>query len=674
MSNYRNKLADEWMRDSNFSMIKDANSLEDLQKQWRDWNADNSKDEMKLSDEKSMEIYGMTNTEHYNDQLKKFENIKKYELKSKNRDDISNKYYIPKADRKNIECSSELKDEDLLSIDNFDKRKYYEIDNLPANQKQAIDSIETHDDPNTPIEDIVAKVNEQYLNLLEDSNSFIHKLVNENKKPRRAIYYEDLPFFTPEEMISLGVTSDNYYYGEPDNDGLTPNLSVADWFNAYQGFAKEKIVEDYRKEWVNKLNELYSDYYNLTDESAILARKQSILNLGWNPEIEFNQENRIKASKRVNSLIQHESSIEDIDDELEELKSLLEPDEVINEKLEPRSFSPVFIVFTEGKTPVISNGIKFFTNSKFSHVSLSFDPWLQTSYSYDGGGFIEEPFTEYGDNEITVLGFFIKNSVISKLYTVIQDFKNHQTTFSKKLIISKMFHMDRALNADKYEAVCSSFVNTLLQSADINLTDKKVPTPADIYNNAIAKINKIFKFYEGSALRYNGDTIKKKVDSFMRMTKTQHILESTIINEGKRFPVEFDDEGNLIIYKLRSDTMDYGDEIHKSSVLMESYRHTNNNEGLKFELSKIWCIIEALEDKMSKPKYKAKYKEFENHRATALNILKFNLQFLMKREKNFNFTEYYDKSPFSDATVVISKNTIKYSIEYIKQLLKLKNL
>jgi hypothetical protein len=75
----------------------------------------------------------------------------------------------------------------------------------------------------------------------------------------------------------------------------------------------------------------------------------------------------------------------------------------------------IFIVFTEGKTPIVASGIKFFTNSKFSHVSLSLDPWLQTSYSYDGSGFIEEPFTEYGDNNITVLGFFIKNSIISKL-------------------------------------------------------------------------------------------------------------------------------------------------------------------------------------------------------------------------------------------------------------------
>ena len=53
--------------------------------------------------------------------------------------------------------------------------------------------------------------------------------------------------------------------------------------------------------------------------------------------------------------------------------------------------------------------------------------------------------------------------------------------------------------------------------------------------------------------------------------------------------------GNLTIYKCRMGNISYGDEIDDSSELLESYRNTNNIEGMKYEVSRLWFIISDIE-------------------------------------------------------------------------------
>jgi hypothetical protein len=149
-----------------------------------------------------------------------------------------------------------------------------------------------------------------------------------------------------------------------------------------------------------------------------------------------------------------------------------------------------------------------------------------------------------------------------------------------------------------------------------------------------------------------------------------HIGESaSVLNEVKQFPVEFDQEGNLIIYKARIGSIAYGDEIDDSVKLLESYRNTNNIEGMKYELAKLWFINDSIEKKLKRPMSNDQYKELINQRAICLNVFKLNLEYVMKAEKGFNFSDYYNSTPFSDNSIKITANTLKYSMKAIASLL-----
>jgi hypothetical protein len=149
-----------------------------------------------------------------------------------------------------------------------------------------------------------------------------------------------------------------------------------------------------------------------------------------------------------------------------------------------------------------------------------------------------------------------------------------------------------------------------------------------------------------------------------------HIGESaSVLNEVKNFPVEFDQDGNLIIYKARIGSIAYGDEIDDSVKLLESYRNTNNIEGMKYELAKLWFINDSIEKKLKKKLTNDQYKELIDHRATCLNVFKLNLEYVMKAEKGFNFSDYYNSTPFSDNSIKITANTLKYSMKAIASMI-----
>ncbi|MCK9198935.1 MAG: hypothetical protein M0P49_04965, partial [Bacilli bacterium] len=59
------------------------------------------------------------------------------------------------------------------------------------------------------------------------------------------------------------------------------------------------------------------------------------------------------------------------------------------------------------------------------------------------------------------------------------------------------------------------------------------------------------------------------------------------------------------------------------------------------------------------------------HKARAKILNDFNkyLKVVLKDDVEFNFTEYYNDSPFSDATTKINASTLKYSGDLIKSIL-----
>ena len=947
--NYKNTLADKYMRETNYILIKDTDDMDDLENQWNKFCSFMTVRQQRLSDDKSIELWNMTNQKHYeqikerllsklkekdiagdkqihpnvndtpefesiedNDELDSGRYLTFEELENdynevynesivNTKNDIDNKLIdnpndnadtynqnsnmkiigsikgeTPEEKLKNLEDEfikynsqshdirkkaddesrslynglsnldryNKIKGELLTQINDVDKdqeKEFIPSVNTSKNTEEIIiDKTEKECRCRNTIEEIIQA--DQFLS--ECYNEYKLNSINEAVKHKKMKRLEDLPYFTPQELIDLGVHGNNNYYSRmADNDGLTKDISVSTWFDSYKDISMNHVFEDYRKEWIDKLNELYSDYYDLTDEDEILARKQSILDLGWNPEIPFTPENRLKATDRVNKIFQ-DTVPEDIFIDMSNVPEL--DDESYNEMANPSDQEPVFLILTKGKTPVISHGIKFVTKSEYSHASITFDPELKEAYSFNmrkqNWGFIRETLESFKDNVISVFAFFAPKNIVTKLKKTVYDFANHETNFDLRIFANKIFHINHKVSNNEYNQVCSTFVDTVLKSGGINLVgNQQIPSPADIYNGAKSQPNKIFEVYYGIAPKYNGKKVKNQINYLMHSEDTLSINETSDIyyndeyisegddymleaklpegvtlrnatkddienmfkweiesvdkrvkndskvikfikkdvqdsikdtkmimykdetigmfttcpidggeywyigeiyiiskyrnkgigstllkneiskhnkiklqvgqsntsairlykslgfkiidkndegkfyimvldktdikesvsyfNEVKKFPVEFDDDGNLTIYKCRMGNISYGDEIDDSVQLLESYRNTSNAEGIKYELARLWFIISDIEKKMTKRIDSKTYDGYVRNRATAMNVFKTNLEYLMKIDNTFNFAEYYNTTPFSDNSIKITNNTLKYSFKALKKFI-----
>ena len=846
MESYKNILANKFMRDTNYIIIKDTDDLEELERQWELFNSQLTMRQQRLSDDRSIEIWDMTNKEHY--EAQKIELMKNIDSQFGDYDETEQTFsYDPEEDE-------EVNDDDITSIINMNSDDFnlpdddnditepvkeesvipiktpalsdnknlstcsiipgdstkdnmadqYEIDQniniigsikgsnvnayLNNLEKSFIDfNSQSHDHKKksddkcreiygmsnierynklkaealkckfmSTTEKIKSNDGESLDKFIEQKLEFVSQVYDsmqavneaESLKVNKHKRFNDTPYFTPTELIDMGVHGNhNFYSKDADNDGLITGIKVPTWFDSYKDMCLDHIFEDHRKDWIDTLDVLYSDFEDIKssgDEEKILARKQSILDLGWNPEIPFNRKNRKKASERVSKILD-ETIPSDIFINLEDI-----PDnDVIEETISLTTHKPVFLIFVQGKTPIVSSGIKYFTKSDYSHSALAFDSKLDVIHSYNisGNGVVRENITDYKDAIISVMAFFAPNKIVESMKDRIQDFENHKTDYDFSILVNKVFKIDKKLTDNEYKQVCSTFVDTVLQSGKVDLSkDINVPDPGQLYNSAKSIPNKIIEVYKGPADKYNAKKVDRKLNSLLKKnflsieeackdlksarefvskvgelakkydanyfivtdgasgihnngnpavknardsqikwekehgfdpdedwSKEKPIKENKnfvdCINEVKQFPVEFDKEGNLIIYKSRVNSLAFGDEIDDSVQLLQAYRNSSNIEGMKYELAKLWYINDCIEKKLKKRLTNDQYKELIDTRATCLNVFKTNLDYVMKAEKGFNFSDYYNSTPFSDNSTKITANTLKYTVKAVASVI-----
>lgn len=979
LETYKNILANKFMRDTNYIIIKDTDDIEELQREWDLFQTQMTKKQQEKSDERSIEIWRMTNQEHYEtlrdsliDEFKQtystnddtLEQQDDYEEEEKPeeddtpenlvntslddleipddenditepmKEDVSNTQKDNIADQFEIDTDINIistihgKDTDEM-LDNLEKQ-FTEYNSQSKDHKLRSDdeSIAIYNKTNVDryndikgfllksrqIENTERVTSTDGKTLKTDTTHYFGEFVSqvyqnmqavneaESLKSKQHRRFNDCPYFTPTEMIDMGVyTNGNFYSPFADNDGLITGIKIPLWFDSYKNMCMDHIFEDYRSDWIDTLDKLYSDFEDIKasgNEEKILARKQSILNLGWNPEIAFNRKNRLKASKRVSDILD-KTIPKDVFINLDDIPE--SDDEILSESVSKSTHKPVFLIFTQGSTPIVSQGIKLFTGSEYSHASISFDPELNEVYSFnirEKSGFIRENLSSFGGNVISVMTFFAPNKIVQQLKDKVKDFEDNKTTFDLRIFLNKILHIDHKVSKNEYHQVCSTFVDTVLKSGNINLTgDINIPDPGQLYDHAKSMPNKIIEVFNDKAPKYDGKKTKRKLTTLLKSSDIEGIEEAckdlksarefvskvgelakkydanyfivtdgasgihnngnpavknardsqikwekkhgfdpdedwskksikevtlptgvtlrnatkddtdnmfkwemesvdkgirndpkvikyiekdvqdsikitkmimykdetigmfttdrlepgsdywyigeiyivkeyrnkgigtallkdeiskhdkiklqvaqsnhgamklykslgfeitdrndegklyimtldkkekpireqtSIFNEVKQFPIEFDKEGNLIIYKARTGTLAFGDEIDDSVQLLESYRNQSNIEGMKYEIAKLWYINDCIEKKLKKRLSNDQYKELIDNRSVCLNSFKYNLEYIMKYEKGFNFSDYYNSTPFSDNSVKITSNTIDYTIKTIKGIL-----
>lgn len=212
--------------------------------------------------------------------------------------------------------------------------------------------------------------------------------------------------------------------------------------------------------------------------------------------------------------------------------------EITQESVDTSSNSPVFIILSEGKTPVVSDIIKKKTKSAFSHAAISFDASLREMYSfadkriYDMNTFkkqnkgfrvesIYSPDYMGKDINIGVYAIYVDNSKIQQMKEYLQSYKHAKTEFSWGTVMNKLFDIDKKSDRSKYHQICSSFVNTILKQADINMTDKNVPAPVDFANAfKSGDPNEVIDIFYGNSNDYDVKDANEKLMGFTKSTSS----------------------------------------------------------------------------------------------------------------------------------------------------------
>lgn len=403
----------------------------------------------------------------------------------------------------------------IFGIDN--NNLYARIKNHVINNLSAASSVD----------DEIREYNEQH-DLSTTDNLTIEikkKLVDNVQLPTKA---EDgpMPFFTPDEMIQFGVFSGevNLYSPKADND-IVGNQTVVEWFENYKNTNGTDISDSYQ--WEQTLKKLYFDYDKLVesgDTNKILARKQSILELGWNPEIRFTESVARKTFSRLNlqemqfmdvSRFYHYYSDNDSTKVNYEFDSPLE------------KIRPIFIVLFDVNL-LRSKIIKAWTHSRFSHAAISMYSTMTNFYSYaiqsdkndpskKSDGFNRESFDKFisidPDIKFSVSAVFVTESEWSTIRQTLDWYmrNKNETKYNLKNILRIVGNKEQKEDTNT-KMICSQFVYTLLKIINVQLDQDKpsnLVTPQDLYS---LNDSRIYKIYDGKMKDYNS----KKIDKMVR--------------------------------------------------------------------------------------------------------------------------------------------------------------
>ncbi len=516
--------ARDWADEANRTIIVPTRTLEELEGLWDSYNT-MIKKHRRESDWMSLEIFGITNLRHY-------EHLKSEFLKQ----DIP----VPDSYGYVIESTDAFLKRYLESV----KNTAVTAGRVMLENVRKCKSVYEETITNNILSDVLDKYDSELLCNMSDG-----------------ICAGDMPYYDPDTMVDMGVFSsnpeDNYFDAISDNILLDDTVTVREWFELYkyanQGFYTEFYT--YSGLWANKVRQLMFElarFKKSGDEKAIKARKQAILELGWNPDIEFSNKARAVATEsardRINFLCVPTKIID-----LSKHYSNVPISSIKEAAVAAGNLRPVYVVLIEGKS-YMSRAIKLATKSIYSHAAISLTSDLKDMYSYginintnsDRAGFRRESIEDLPTGgRIRLYTFFVSNEVYRKIEDFINSFKNNaeKTSYSYMNLLTYLFNIP--YNKD-WSLICSQFVDRCLKAGGIDVVNKdsSMVSPKDL-DKALKEERRIYTLYEGPASKYDAIKIDTLVSALI--TKAKPIKESKIsyIDEGRYISDVLNHMGNV---------------------------------------------------------------------------------------------------------------------------------
>lgn len=680
MDNINGKL-DIYETESLNKVVKNnVDSVDELQKQFNAF-MDQQFKKRQNADDASLSLTGFTNKQRYDIQMKelvkesavldisqdKIDNAKEWAIKSNisimypcnDIDELYNKFL---DQHKDLRRMADWKAIELFGVDNETLYKMIKDDiadisidkddNIYSLGKKLVDL----DGISSNVFTEQVKVNHQRKKILNR----IHELCSKDEYKWEFMYS---PYFHPKEINELS----GYYSDEVED-------CANDIFKEYVNYCYGYENNFNPVEWDNTVRRLSYKLEYSTDVNESNILKQSLIKIGWNPEVEYNANNILKAKNRLESIIKEDYknvsvlNVQSQFDVFDEYRTVLES--------ENKRIHPISIVLVKGNSK-FSDAIAKVTNGPYSHSAICLDEDFNRLYSFnakhysnkDGGLSLESIRTYPKENNMAVFSFFVNDKSYKKINDTVQSilYDINKSRYSFINIITMPFN-NINLNMNE-KMICSQFVDKLLKLVDTDITNKdssKV-TPNYLYANCI-KNSKIYKVYDGTVEAFDFDKATKFITALSKKSKpinenttilyeyTVNQYEYPVISEARKLPLQIKDNGDVL---LSNPLIDFEAEYSACHKVLLQYEKAGNAEAMKYELARLYYMNYIIEKRLYNNKFKKSNSANLKTRARILNDFNKYMKYVLEKEPDFNFSKYYEASPFYANTVEIKSGTIK---------------
>lgn len=341
------------------------------------------------------------------------------------------------------------------------------------------------------------------------------KSVVESMKPK-TVSIEDMmiqesPYFTPEEIYNLRGT----YASQP-----IPGFKYDSWLEEYNLFFNGVEAEKFMGLGLERVKLLQKFGF---DEKPDKKTKESMLRLGWNPEIPYTEENRVKAYDRMKSILEHRCNVQLVD-----FTKIQVPESTPIEESDVAYPYAVYIVFK--RSPTIINGIiAQATNSYWAHAAISFDPKLKMCYTFDmfDRGFAVEDVHKYHPGTvINVIGCLVSKKGWNAMRNTIQHYSKIKKDTSYGFA-NFAACLTKKANENTKSMVCSNFVDYMLKIGGISPSTQSwsIMHPGRLRRSIAANnVRRFYELYKGPVEEFNPG----KAQNIM-----YHLSHGTLVTEDK---------------------------------------------------------------------------------------------------------------------------------------------
>ena len=306
-------------------------------------------------------------------------------------------------------------------------------------------------------------------------------------------------------------------------------------------------------QWSRMLETLYVELDNTSNKEKRKAIKESIENLGWNPEIPFSLEVASKTWIRNNNNYITYSNYKHYLTDLREsyieeaARPALEkiPKNATYENLKDK-IVPVFVTLISGRS-LASNAIKWFTDSDWSHAAIGFDSSLEILYSFNlyreglnivNGFSIEGKdhyLKEYRDMRIKVYALFVtpeqRKDMLDAITWYIENQNKTKYNFGNIFNITVRKIVTKHAE-DRDRMICSQFVYSILKLANFkmrNTNRKDIVSPADI--DQLANDARFYCMYEGLLKDYRSNVVDNMIKKIIVTLPLEQFLEEANLDD-----------------------------------------------------------------------------------------------------------------------------------------------